>query len=303
MKKYRFSLLFLILLFNSSCTTITQKKHQKHDSMVFIKGGTFVMGDIFDEGDSTEKPAHQVTVSNFYLSKYEVTVKEYKQYCDEQNIRLPRNNRINRAKAPVINVNWINAIRYCNWLSKKSGLKPCYKLIKLKSKKPKPAYIAFVVIRYKVTCNWKANGYRLPTEAEWEYAAREKGKKVRFGNGKNIAKTSEINFNGSINKKRTYSLIGGNRNHTLSVDSLLPNSLGLYHMSGNVWEWCWDYYDKEYYQNSTKINPKGANKNFYHTIRGGCYANDAALLRTSSRKNSFSRHGIPFLGFRVAKTY
>jgi formylglycine-generating enzyme required for sulfatase activity len=139
--------------------------------------------------------------------------------------------------------------------------------------------------------------YRLPTEAEWEYAAREGGKKVRFGNGKDIANPSEINFDGSKDYKKPYSVVGVYREKTTNVGSFSPNSLGLYDMSGNVWEWCSDWYSS--YSSSAVSNPTGAATGSSRVGRGGGWDSYPLHCRVAYRNyGSPPIHGSS-LGFRV----
>ncbi|SFF22797.1 SUMF1/EgtB/PvdO family nonheme iron enzyme [Thermoflexibacter ruber] len=141
--------------------------------------------------------------------------------------------------------------------------------------------------------------YRLPTEAEWEYAAREGGKKVLFGNGSNTADPSQMNFDASASYKKSYSVAGTYRGKTVPVDSFSPNSLGLYNMSGNVWEWCSDWYGA--YSASPQTNPTGANTGSYRVGRGGSWRHNPRSLRVAVRVNNYPTYRRSSIGFRLSK--
>ena len=144
--------------------------------------------------------------------------------------------------------------------------------------------------------------YRLPTEAEWEYAAREGGRRVRFGNGKDIANPSEINFNSSKDYKKDYSVVGVYREKTTPVGSFNANALGLYDMSGNVWEWCSDYWYSSY-NSSAVSNPTGAATGSIRVLRGGCWDNYPRDCRAAGRSYSSPARRGSYLGFRVAVSF
>ena len=155
----------------------------------------------------------------------------------------------------------------------------------------------------EVTANWNANGYRLPTEAEWEYAARGGGKKVRFGNGKDVADPKEINFNGEKDYKKPYSLVGEYRRETVPVDSLNSlNALGLHDMSGNVYEWCWDWYDQKYYAKSPTTNPRGPSAGSFRVLRGGSWFSDPRYVRAAYRNDYTPDNRFYDIGCRLART-
>ncbi len=254
---------------NEGCPEITPAKiTTKRDlpnlpEMVFVKGGTFTMGDVFGDGEADEKPTHEVTVSDFYIGKYEITFEEYDLFCEATGRNKPDDESWGREKQPVINVSWEDAKAYCTWASNISGKR-----------------------------------YSLPTEAQWEYAARSGGGKVRFGNGKNLLDPSEANFDGSDGKQE-YSLLGVYREKTLPVGSFSGNSLGLYDMAGNVWEWCSDWYDGDYYRVSPSNNPQGMLIGSRRVLRGGSWGNQAKLCRTTVRDNGIPNLQIYFTGFRV----
>ena len=236
-----------------------------HELMVFVKGGTFEMGDVFGEGSDHEKPVHLVTLDDFWMCKYPVTQGLWKAVMGADN---NPSHFTGQEDLPVDSVSWEMAQAFIETLNKKSG-----------------------------------QTYRLPTEAEWEYAAREGGKKVRFGNGKDSADPAEINFNASKEYKQSYSIEGAYRGKTTPVNSFIPNALGLYDMSGNVWEWCADWYAADYYQISqiqgTSINPTGPEGGSSRVLRGGSWARNSQGCRSASRRNyvpSSRNHGI---GFRL----
>ena len=220
---------------------IAEKTAFVQPELFFVQGGTFDMGDNFNdpEAGSDEKPVHSVTLSSYNIGKYEVTFEEYDAFCEATKRTKPKDEGWGRGKRPVINVSWDDATAYCKWLKEQTG-----------------------------------KNYRLPTEAEWEYAARDRGKKIRFGNGKDIADPSEINFDCSADYKKSYSVVGTYRQKTVAVNSLSSSGLGLYHMSGNVLEWCQDWYDADFYKNSPNNNPICSNnKSTPRVLRGGSWHN------------------------------
>lgn len=196
--------------------------------MVLIEAGDFEMGSI--DGYTNEQPIHLVTISKqFYMGKYEVTFKEFDTFCKSTNrYILPEDKGEGRGNRPVAGVEWYDAVEYCNWLSEEEGLSPCYsgngKLIE---------------------CNFSASGYRLPTEAEWEYAARG----GPFSKG--------YIFAGSNNPDDVAWYVSNSGNKAHEVGQKKPNELGLYDMSGNRFEWCWDWYINNYYSESPAIDPHG----------------------------------------------
>lgn len=284
------------------------------EHMVLIKGTTepFMMGDFMGDDEYDIETVHPVLLNDFYLSKYALTLGEFKNFITASGYQTDADkdggSRIWDGKEwekksgvnwqcdtagkirpatehnhPVIHVSWNDAIAYCNWLSKLEGLRPAY------------------IIQGTVKPDWTANGYRLPTEAEWEYAAREGGKKVRFGNGKNTADPKEINFAGLKEYKKAYSVIGEYRTKTVPVGSLqCPNALGLHDMSGNVWEWCWDWYKT--YPTVLETDPKGPDSGSFRVFRGGSWVSNPQGVRAADRSVNAPDNRVNSIGFRLART-
>jgi len=234
--------------------------------MVRIEGGTFTMGSPANEAGrfDDEGPQHRVTVSTFYMSKYQVTRAEY------ESVMKTNPSNFKGANLPVEQVSWYNAVEYCNALSQREGLTPAYNIDK--SRKDPDNKSGLDDLKWIVTRNPNANGYRLPTEAEWEYACRA-GTTTPFNTGNNIT-TNQANYDGNYpynnNAKGTY------REKTTPVGSFAPNPFGLYDMHGNVWEWCWDWYGN--YKNEAQTNPTGAVSGAYRVIRGGGWYITAAYF-------------------------
>ncbi len=270
---------------------ISDTKNKKME-MVLIKGGTFEMGDVFGDGRKDEKPVHKVTVSDFYMGRYEVTQKEWKEVMGQDSNPSERKGDY----LPVECLRWIDAINFCNKKSEMEGLEPCYVFEDIVESQAKAAYGTD-----NTTCNFNANGYRLPTEAEWEYAAREGGKKVRFGNGENIADPLKINFLSLERYKKPYSIAGKYRARIVEVGSFPPNDFGLYDMSGNVWEWCWDTYKKDYYKESPVNNPKGSANSIERVLRGGSAGSSPEFVRTTYRYHLNAWYSDGTLGFRYVR--
>jgi formylglycine-generating enzyme required for sulfatase activity len=233
--------------------------------MVSIPAGTFTMGcqdgrdnvDGVDKCDNTqqdETPTHEVTLDAFQLGKYEVTFDEW-DLCLKDGACPTIDNQDEgwgRGKLPVINVSWDDAQTYIAWLNKRTGKK-----------------------------------YRLPTEAEWEYASRA-GHNTAYSWGYAIGKGNANCDNAQC---------GDQFEHTAPVDSFTANAYGLHNMHGNVWEWCQDWYGDSSYSSSSASNPKGAESG---VLRGGSWDYDARLVRSASR--FLNTPGAPnrCYGFRLA---
>lgn len=216
--------------------------------MVEVEGGCYLMGDGFGEGEIDEYPVHEICVDTFFIGRYEVTQHEWQTIMGNNPSRFQKGDDY-----PVENVSWEGAQEYIRRLNRLIG-----------------------------------GGYRLPREAEWEYACRSGGLDEKYCGGHSLGDLSRYEANSSSSPQR--------------VGTRFPNGLGIYDMSGNVWEWVEDWYDKGYYQSSPKMNPTGPPAGFYKVSRGGSWDYGAWFNRPSARFCSWPDLGYFALGFRLART-
>ena len=234
--------------------------------MVFVPGGTFIMGRTTGSGNSSELPTHQVTLSSFYISKYEVTQSEWVTVMGYNPSQFS-NNLAN----PVERVNWYMGLVFCNKLSIYEGKTPVYSILGSTNPDDWGTYpISWNSTWNSVVCDWSANGFRLQTEAEWEYAAR------------GATNNPDWVYSGS-NSLNEVGWYDNNSGATHVVGELLPNGIGLYDMSGNVFEWCWDWADNTYYSTSPQNNPTGPSSGTKRVIRGGSWYYWADTCRVAYR--------------------
>lgn len=247
------------------------------DDMVLIKGGSFMMGSPESEfRREKDETRHRVAVSDFQLARHEVTQKQYQELIGHN----PSN--FSGDDLPVENVTWYEAVAYCNALSRKEGLAPAYG-------------VSGSAEALTVTWNRQADGYRLPTEAEWEYAARS-GTTGPFYTGDNVT-TDQANYYGNYpynNHPR-----GQYRSRTVPVGSLAPTPWGLHEMHGNVWEWCWDWYGE--YPAGDQTDPVGPESGTYKVNRGGGWNDFGRHLRSAYRAAHPPANHTFNLGFRLAR--
>ena len=251
---------------------------------VLISRGTFIMGSAESEAEhEKDEQQHQVTISrDFYMGKYEVTQGEYKRVMGINPSHFSGSDRL-----PVETVSWYDAVWFCNQLSELDGRIAAYRITNVvkDGDSIKSAKVSFVS---------GADGYRLPTESEWEYACRP-GTKTPFSFGANIT-TAQVNFNGEY--PYAGAAKGEYRQKTLPVEFGTPNSLGLFNMHGNVNEWSWDW--KADYPTGSVADPIGPENGSLRVFRGGSWVNFARHCR-SARRNSNSPEDRSFsVGFRVA---
>ena len=234
--------------------------------MVLVPAGRFRMG--CGDGEAEEAPPHEVSLDAFYMDRTEVTQAQYTRL-------VPVNpSHFRGADRPVEQVSWADAARYCNLRSRDEGLVPCY--------------------AEDTTCNFQANGYRLPTEAEWEYACRA-GSETPYGFGADAGRLGQYAWFRENAEKNSH-----------PVAQKKPNAWGLYDMHGNVAEWCNDIYEPGYYAKSPQANPRGPADGEPYVLRGGAWNSRAAACRSSARAGEdpgfedacFARDAI---GFRCVR--
>ncbi len=303
---------------NQGCPVIVIDSDIPKPELVLVRGGTFEMGDQFDAGESNEKPVHTVTLGDYYLGKYEVTVQEFSRFAEAAGYQTDaekgdgsyiteeagdynkkaginwRHDATGKLRPspeydhPVLHVSWNDAVHYCNWLSEQHNYQPVY-----------------TINGDQVAANWQADGYRLPTEAEWEFAARSRGQRIQYAWGSedtphaNIAdETAKTQYTGwTIWEDYSDGYI-----HTAPVNQFEQGDLRLHSITGNVWEWCWDWYDSDYYEKSQNArNPTGPAGGVYRVLRGGSWNNKPARVRVAYRNGITPGNRLNGLGFRLAR--
>ncbi len=259
--------------------------------MILVPAGTFTMGRTNGDGNSSEVPTHSVTLNSFYIGKYEVTQAEYSQYMPPAPTWTSSSGL--GENYPVYGVSWYSVLKYCNLRSMAEGLTPAYTI--LGSTNPAnwggggvvptdtwPAWDA-------VICNWNANGYRMPTEAEWEYAAR------------GATNSPDYLYSGSDDINAVAWCMDNSDLSSQIVGTKTPNGIGTYDMSGNSWEWCWDWYSSSYYSSSPSNNPTGPASEVSRVIRGGTFNYIASSCRVAKRGYSFPYTYGANPGFRLCR--
>lgn len=218
-------------------------------TMVYIPEGEFTIGSSAREGDADEHPAHKVFLDGYWLGKTEVTFEQYDRFCAESGREKAADEGWGRGNRPAVYVSWNDARDYCNWLAKKTGLK-----------------------------------FRLPSEAEWEKAARD-----RYPWGSQPPDPERANFDKENMR-------------TMPVGSYPPGAspYGILDLSGNVWEWALDWYDPGFYRNSPRENPRGPEAGVEKAVRGGSWANGPDLVRSANRSGENPESKLNILGFRLA---
>ncbi|MCF7920652.1 MAG: formylglycine-generating enzyme family protein [Candidatus Cloacimonetes bacterium] len=274
------------------------------ESLIFVEGGFFLMGDHYNEGWADELPVHCVTVSDFYMDPFEITHEKFIRFLNLRQVApegiyngnelidltdphcaiaydldgfvFNSNSQVSSLECPVIAITWFGACEYANWLSEIYNIEPCY-----------------IIESGIVEWNLNADGYRLPSEAEWEYACR---------GGMNWI--DEFRYSGCHEwiDLADYAWFSYNAAVLHPGGEKLPNQLGIYDMSGNAYELCWDWFDPAYYGSSPEIDPTGPAAGAYHVSRGGDWNDDALFIRCSARYSSYPHTSNGFLGFRLVRS-
>jgi formylglycine-generating enzyme required for sulfatase activity len=273
--------------------------------MVLIPAGSFTMGNSIGDSDITDANPTNIYVSQFYMDINLVSLSQWKSvyyWATNQGYGFADAGAGKAANNPVQTVDWFDCVKWCNARSQQAGRTPVYYT------DAGYTHIYTNLESYTVYVNPAANGYRLPTEAEWEKAARGGLSGQRFPWGNNIDE-SVANYYGAT-ASYTYDLgpngynavgsVGGTSPATSPVGSFAPNGYGLYDMAGNVFEWCGDWYGTPYGQ-PTATNPTGPATGSYRVLRGGNWFNDASYARCATRNNNNPNYAFNDFGFRCVR--
>ncbi|HUT04536.1 MAG TPA: formylglycine-generating enzyme family protein [bacterium] len=250
-------------------------------TMVPIAAGSFLMGSPDDElrRDPDEGPQRTVNISAFQMSETEVTQKQFEDVMGWNDSYFSGDDH------PVERVTWFDCVSFCNELSEADGYTKCYTISNI-------GYDGDHITSAEVTCNFGANGYRLPTEAEWEYACRA-GTTTRFYTG---------DSDPDLRRAGWYFNNSGQTTHPVGEKE--RNAWGLYDMHGNVWEWCWDWYSSRYYgtRPDPDSDPTGASSGAVRVLRGGGWYGLTWSCRSAGRDWPEPGYGYYGYGFRVARS-
>ena len=269
----RFGLFFFLLFLFAVYTAHAETPAGAAAGMAFvpIEGGCFQMGDSVGAGDTNERPVREVCVSSFSIGRFEVTNAQYRQFKPRHNSGSSQGISLNDDQQPVVNVSWEDAVAYARWLSLQTG-----------------------------------HTYRLPTEAEWEYAVRAGSTQSRFwgDNPDEACKYANVADISAKKQRPSWTSFACDDGHVVAapVGSFAPNGHGLHDMLGNVWEWCEDVYNSEAYSKLPKDNPVFRGMGEYRVMRGGGWSNGPMGVRNSNRVGLTPDFGHHSLGFRLVQS-
>jgi formylglycine-generating enzyme len=258
---------------------------------VRIPGGTFDMGDSFSDGDPDEKPLHRITLPDYYMGKTEVTVAQFNKFVQVTNYvtEAEKQGRANTYNG----VSWVPT-NGANWRNPGFTQNDNHPVTVISWNDA----VAF--------CEWA--GCRLPTEAEWEYAARNAGQSIKYcwGNGNPVGRiggnVADRSAQRLFNTMFIFNDYDDGYIYTAPVANFNANELGLFDMTGNVWEWCQDWYESGYYGSSPSLNPQGPSTGVHHVMRGGSWVNEAWDCRVTLRKGTSPNNLDNATGMRVVKS-
>jgi len=234
--------------------------------MLLVPGGTFAMGST--NGLQDEQPVRNVSLQDFYLGKTEISFEEYDRFCEATGRAKPDDEGWGRGNRPAIHVSWLDAVAYCNWLSAMHNLAQAYTFLP----------------DGRVAISRNARGFRLPTEAQWEYAARSR---------------QDFHYSGSADLNEVAWYLNNSGNQTHPVGHKAPNALVLYDLTGNVREWCQDWYGP--YAAGDATDPAGAAASKSRILRGGHWGRNPEQQRTSYRNAAKPDYHDYGTGFRLAR--
>ncbi len=281
-------------------------------NMVLIAGGSFTMGNCMgaNDGYPAELPLHTVSVSAYYLDTNLVSYAQWQQVYQWSTTNSYSFDYAGSGKAsthPVQTIDWYDVVKWCNARSQKEGLTPCYYT-------DSGLALVYKTGQADPYVNWTANGYRLPTEAEWEKAARggASGHRFPWSNVDTIQHSqanyfSSTLFSYDISPTRgyhpTFATGGPPYVYTSPAGYFAANGYGLRDMAGNVMQWCWDWYGEAYYSLSPGTDPRGPAFGSYRVLRGGSWGDYAEDARSSSRTYKYAWSASEYIGFRCVRGF
>ena len=271
----------------------------------FLAPGLFAMGDTFSESNLDERPVHTVNLSPFFVEHFEVTKGLWDvvyQWATNNGYHFSNPGFGKATNHPAQTVSWHDAVKWCNARSERAGKLPAYYTNAAQTM----VYRAGEVDLEPAFVKWNA-GYRLPTEAEWERAARGglAGRRFPWDTPSTIAHTqanyyanSFIPYDVSFTPEWHLAFNDGVNPYTSPAGYFAPNDLGLFDLAGNVWEWCWDWYEPDYYNTSPSSDPRGPVTGTERVIRGGSWNDNAGSARVAARSHIPATATYGSVGFR-----
>lgn len=294
--------------YTANCRVRVMANDPTTGDMVLIPAGSYQRGNVSGDADITDAPVHSVSVSAFYMDRWEVTGSLWNRVYQWATNRGYTFDNVGLSKSlnhPVHTVSWYDCLKWCNARSEMEGRMPCYYTDSTLA----VAYRSGQINLTNACVKWSANGYRLPTEAEWEKAARGglTGKRFPWGDRINASLAnytgSPASFNyddGPAGANVVYAV--GSQPYTSPAGVFAPNGYGLYDMAGNELEWCWDRYGSAYYA-SGQTNPQGPDSGSNRGQRGGCWVLSAGESRCAYRASNSPSSASAARSFRCVRGF